>query len=84
MAVIMVELCGRFADALGPTIAVTIPDDGLGILALRRLLADRQPSLARDLLNPRVRFCVDDVIVPDDANVLPGQVVALFPPLSGG
>ena len=79
-----VELCGRLADIDGPLIIVAIPEAGCSAGQLRRLIAAQYPALADDVSSPRVRVCVDDLIVDDGAVLAAGQIVALFPPVSGG
>ena len=51
---------------------------------VRRELARLYPQAAADLLGPKLRACVDDAIVPDDADLGGAREVAFFPPLSGG
>lgn len=79
-----VELCGRLADAAGPLVSVSIPAAGCSIAALTPLLAAAHPALAEMLATMPIRACVDEAIVGDDTHVRPGQLVALFPPVSGG
>lgn len=83
MTQVAVELCGRLADLAGDTVTadVTLP---ASIAAIRVALADVYPSLAIELASDRIRACLDDTIVGNDAIVRPGQMLALFPPVSGG
>ena len=84
MAVLQVELCGRLADLADDVVDVEVPNAGVSIADLRAALADIYPALADAILGPKVRACVDEVLVDDAAMVRAGQVVAFFPPLSGG
>ena len=79
-----VTLCGRLADWVGGSIAVDIPENGCTVADFRRDLAAAFPALAADLACTRVRFCVDERVVTDDATVLPHHDIAIFPPVSGG
>lgn len=81
---LQVELCGRLADLAGDVVDVDVPNAGLSIADLRTALAALHPALADAILGPKVRACVDEVMVDDMAMVRAGQVVAFFPPLSGG
>ena len=81
---LQVELCGRLSDLAGDVVDVEIPNAGLKIGELRATLAVLHPALADSILGPKVRACVDDMMVDDAAIVRAGQVVAFFPPLSGG
>jgi MoaE-MoaD fusion protein len=49
---------------------------------LRRVLAERHPSLVRIL--PRCRIAVDEEFAGDDAALADGAEVALVPPVAGG
>ena len=87
-----VTLCGRLGDPAGPVVDVSLPAAGCTAIDLRARVAAAFPVLAPDLSGDladvldrvRVRVCVDDAIVADDYWVMPGQAVALFPPVSGG
>ena len=81
---LQVELCGRLADLADDVVDVEVPNAGISIADLRAALADAYPALADAILGPKVRACVDEVLVDDAAMVRAGQVVAFFPPLSGG
>jgi len=79
-----VELCGKLADPRGRTLSLAIPPEGFAVAELRTLIAARDPALAALLEGNRVRVCINDTLVADDARIVPGDVVALFPPVSGG
>ena len=75
---------GRLGERLGSELEVDPPGDGWTVADLRESLCSRN-ELFRDALGQSgVRACVDQVIVPEDAYVRPGQEVAFIPPLSGG
>lgn len=84
MAFYTIELCGRLADPVGPVLMLELDAPSYTIAQLRAALARAHPSLAADMANARVRACVDEAIVPDGALVEAGQVIAFFPPVSGG
>lgn len=84
LAKVSIELCGRLADVCGASIAVAISASGCSALQLRQHVAAQYPSLADDAMSARVRLCIDDVIVDDAVMVRSGQIIALFPPVSGG
>ncbi len=84
VATLSVELCGRLADAAGPLVTVSIAAAGCSIAALKQVLVAAHPALAEILTAAPIRACVDEAIVADDTHVRPGQLVALFPPVSGG
>ena len=84
MPVLQVELCGRLADLAGDVVDVEVPNAGISITDLRAALASAHPALADAMLGPNVRACVDEMLVDDTTTVRPGQVIAFFPPLSGG
>jgi molybdopterin synthase catalytic subunit len=68
------EATGRTSEQVSPA------PESVG--ALRRLLAERHPSLVRIL--PRCRIAVDQEFTPDEAPVRDGAEVALIPPVAGG
>lgn len=78
------ELCGRLADLADDVVDVEVPNAGISIADLRAALTDAYPALADAILGPKVRACVDEILVDDAAIIRAGQVVAFFPPLSGG
>ncbi|MEQ1510563.1 MAG: MoaD/ThiS family protein [Sphingopyxis sp.] len=84
MAYYTIELCGKLADKLSPSFSHEIDGDHCTVSALRQSLAAAYPALATDMASTRVRACVDEVIVSNDTTVTAGQVIAFFPPVSGG
>lgn len=77
-----VRTFGGLAERAGlSTLVVELPD-GADVGALRQVVASQHPELAA--LMPRVAVSVD-LELADDATVLvPGQEVALLPPVAGG
>jgi sulfur-carrier protein len=75
---------GRLAESLGREVDLDVPDAGCTIAELRRRLAGAVPEAAGQLSRPGVRACIDRVIVPESARVLPHHEIAFVPPLSGG
>jgi molybdopterin converting factor small subunit len=75
---------GRLAESLGREVDLDVPDAGCTIAELRTRLAGAMPAAADQLSSATVRACIDQVMVTDDARVLPGHEVAFVPPLSGG
>lgn len=73
---------GRIGTPFGGAADVTVPADGLTVMALRRLLADQYESDA--VLDRTIRAAVNDDIVLDTHRVYPGDVVEFLSPLSGG
>jgi sulfur-carrier protein len=84
MTAIDVELCGRLADLAGRQVTLAVAPGGLAVADLFAALAAEHPALADPLAAGKVRACVNEVIVPASAIVRPGDLVALFPPVSGG
>ena len=78
------ELCGKLADVAGAFVTIAVPDDGCSIAELFALVGQRHPTLAGLTGNGRVRACVNEAVVAPEARVMPGDEVALFPPVSGG
>ena len=78
-----ITLFGKLGEAIGREISV---DDMAGrtISDVRRSLAVQHPRHAADLLSPRVRACVNDVIVDENRVIEPDDELALLPPVSGG
>lgn len=74
---------GRLREALGDERELA-DEPGETVAAMRRRLAGLHPHAAADLLSPRVRACVDDVVVGEDFVVGGHARVELLPPLSGG
>jgi molybdopterin converting factor subunit 1 len=60
----------------------SIPPQARTVRDLRRLLAERHPSLGRVL--ERCRIAVEEEFASDDAPVPDGAEVAVIPPVSGG
>ena len=79
-----VELYGRLADPCGAAITIGIPAGGCTAGELRALVAAHDDLLARLLTITRARFCINDQITAESAHVMPGDDVALMPPVSGG
>lgn len=80
MAVVILYFAGA-RDAAGTareTLAAPPPTVG----ALRRVLAEVHPPLARILARSRV--AVDQEFAPDDAPLRDGAEIAIVPPVSGG
>lgn len=75
---------GRLGDQFGRELEIELPAAGCTVGELRARLGGRDPSAAEALLQPCVKACVDQAIVPDSALVRPGQEIAFLPPLSGG
>lgn len=88
LATIRVELCGRLADLAGREVTVAVPEGGLTVANLCAAIAAAHPALAEPLASGRVRACVNEAIVPASAaatvTAQPTDLVALFPPVSGG
>ena len=83
-AQIEVELCGRLADACGPSLRLNIPDAGLSVSSLLTGLGHTYPPIGDALDRIRVRACINEAVVDNEAVVRPGDRIALFPPVSGG
>lgn len=73
---------GQIERPFGGPADVTVPDEGVTVTALRRLLAERYQAEA--ILEISVRAAVNDEIVPDTHIVYPRDVVAFLSPVSGG
>jgi len=76
-------LFGSLSEKIAREVTGDIPLEGCSVAALRKMLVDRDPSCA-PLARPSTRACVDQVIVPEDFVIRPGQEVAFVPPVSGG
>jgi molybdopterin synthase sulfur carrier subunit len=81
---ITVELCGRLAEPCGRSVSIGIPAQGLSVPELVARLVQCFPALLPALERGRIRACINETIVFDQAMVRPGDLVALFPPVSGG
>jgi sulfur-carrier protein len=82
-AALTVDLCGRLADGIGPTVTIEIAQRA-SIADVRLALIAAFPSLAVAFAAMPVRAAIEEMLVDDAAMVAPGQRVALFPPVSGG
>ena len=81
---LVVELYGRLADPCGPAVDIAIPAAGCPVAELRALVAAHHARLGDLLATTRVRICINDAIAAETARVMPGDSVALMPPVSGG
>jgi molybdopterin converting factor small subunit len=77
-------LYGRLSERVGRQIMIDVPDRGCAVAELRQLIADQHPPLRDEIFRQRVRACVDDEIVSEDARVVRDQTVEFLPPVSGG
>ncbi len=84
MAILQVELCGRLADLAGDVVDVEVPNVGINVSDLRTAIAEAYPVLSQIIFDSKIRACVDEILVNDAVVVRAGQLVAFFPPLSGG
>ncbi|HEY5711431.1 MAG TPA: MoaD/ThiS family protein [Allosphingosinicella sp.] len=74
---------GKLRDALGDECELAA-EEGETVARLRNRLADLHHQADRELLGPRVRACVDGVIVGDDFLLTGQEQIEFLPPLSGG
>ena len=59
--------------------------EGLSVAALRTSLADRDPHWSEHLGGSRLLMCaVNEVMAAPDTLINDGDVVAFFPPVTGG
>lgn len=79
-----VELCGRLADVCGRQVAVPLSEGRVTVSAILAALADRHAPLKEAIVGGKVRACVNETIVAGDHPVSADDLVALFPPVSGG
>jgi molybdopterin synthase sulfur carrier subunit len=64
---------------------IDLPADVATVGELIRFLSDRDEAYAMALEKPnRIRAAIDTRIVPHEAPLAGGSVVALFPPMTGG
>ncbi len=82
--VLELELCGKLADVGGAFVKTVIPAEGCSVAELFAMVARQHPALAPSLGGGRIRACVNEAVVAPNARVMPGDEVALFPPVSGG
>lgn len=68
---------GRLAESFGRELELDMPEAGCTVAELRLRLGEAVSS-------PAVRACIDQVMVPESAHVLPRHEIAFVPPLSGG
>lgn len=80
---IMVDLCGRLADAVGASLSLPV-DAPVPVADILSRLAAEHPALGVALAQTRVHIAIDEALAPLDALIAPGQRLALFPPVSGG
>jgi sulfur-carrier protein len=80
---VVIDLCGRLADAAGPELSLPLTAPST-VAAVRDALSAAYPALAAAFAAMPVRAALDEVLVDDDAKIAPGQRLALFPPVSGG
>jgi molybdopterin synthase sulfur carrier subunit len=69
-------------DAAGVDDEIVDVDGALSIVALRALLVERRPGLARVLRQSRI--AVNERFVTDDVVVAAADDVAVIPPVAGG
>jgi len=62
--------------------AVEVPQDALAVSDLMKIAAERHPEAFASL--KRIRAAVNETMVPMSAAVKDGDVVAFFPPVTGG
>ena len=79
-----VDLYGKLAAPCGAAITIGIPAAGCTTGELSALVAAHDAGLASLLSTTRVRFCINQQIAAESARVVPGDDVALLPPVSGG
>jgi molybdopterin converting factor small subunit len=77
-----IRFYGRLAEELQPELSLTIPSEGITVAELRKVLAGQLD--APRLLDRTVRVAAGDEIVRDEHLILPGQLVDILAPLSGG
>ena len=80
----IITLFGRLGEAVAREVELGDELAGATVDELREALAAAYPKARSDLLSPRVRACVNDVMVPGSHVVSRHDRVGLLPPVSGG
>lgn len=73
---------GQIATPFGGSADIGVPDDGISVSELRQILSERFET--DDILQRSVRAAVNDEIVLESHQVLPGDRVEFMSPVSGG
>lgn len=73
---------GQIERPFGGPADVMVPEEGVTVTALRRLLAESYDADA--IMERSVRAAVNDEIVPDTHIVYPRDTVDFLSPVSGG
>lgn len=73
---------GKIGDLIGRTVALDASP--ATVTDLRRVLAERYPEAAAELMRLSVRACVGDELVTEDHSLADIDIVEFLPPLSGG
>lgn len=81
---VRVVFFGRIADVVGREKTVALNPAGETVRMLAERLAGEEPALRSTLSSMRVKFAVNDAIVPEDRIVADGDEIAVLPPFSGG
>lgn len=81
---ITIELCGKLADIIACPVTIKIAQGGSTIAQVRRDIAGQYPDLAPHMESPHIKACLDERLVDDNAMIIPKQILAFFPPVSGG
>jgi molybdopterin converting factor small subunit len=78
-----IAVFGRLAESVGGEFVFDVRGP-CSVGDLRQRLADAYPPIGGDLLGNKVRFCVEDRLVPDSHIITEARRVELLSPLSGG
>lgn len=78
-----IAVFGRLAESVGSEFSLDV-EGPCRVAELRKLLAQSFPGISGDLLGGKVRFCVDDRLVPDNYCIEGRRRVEMLSPLSGG
>lgn len=78
-----ISFYGSLAEVIAREVELSVPT-GATVAGVRQHLGDLYPAAAPILRRPGLRACLDDVVVEDDAVVLPDAELSFLPPLSGG